>query len=95
MPSSVYVCRSCDGGRRLGERLAHDGLVVRAVGCQKICSHHVVGVRHGSQLVWFRRVDTKARRRALRRLLTEPARTRLPKRLRSLVVTKRAGRLRH
>jgi hypothetical protein len=94
--TSVYVCRKCDGGRRLAERLDRDDdLSVRAVGCQKICSHHVVGVRTGGTVTWFRKIDSKRRRTALRRFIAAAPALEVPEPLRGLTVAKRAGRLRH
>jgi hypothetical protein len=64
------------------------------VGCQKICSHHIVGVRRpGRRLVWLEKVDSNKRRRALGAFAAS-ADDRPPKRLRRLVVAKRAGLLR-
>ena len=95
MPTPVYVCRKCDGGRRLMEQLdGKDDLDVRAVGCQKICSHHVVGVHAGGTMTWFRKVDSKPLRKALRRYIAAAPTTELPKQLRRLTVSKRAGQLR-
>lgn len=63
-----YVWRSCNGRRRLFERLADDDeLSVRVGGCRKICSRHVVGVGHGSELAPLRRVDTTTHRTACER----------------------------
>jgi hypothetical protein len=94
--TSVYVCRKCDGGRRLAERLDRDDdLSVRAVGCQKICSHHVVGVRAGGTVTWFRKIDSKQRRKALRRYIAAAPTADVPGPLRRLTVAKRAGHLRH
>ena len=96
MSTSVYVCRKCDGGRRLIERLdGDDDLSVRAVGCQKICSHHVVGVRAGGTVTWFRKIDSKQRRKALGRFIAAAPSVEVPEPLRRLTVAKRAGQLRH
>ncbi len=96
MSTAVYVCRKCDGGRRLIERLEDDDeLSVRAVGCQKICSHHVVGVRAGGTVTWFRKIDSKQRRKALDRFIAAAPSVEVPERLRRLTVAKRAGQLRH
>jgi hypothetical protein len=93
--TSVYVCRKCDGGRRLADRLDRDDdLSVRVVGCQKICSHHVFGVRAGGTVTWFRKIDSKQRRTALRRFIAAPS-VAVPEPLRRLTVAKRAGLLRH
>ena len=95
MSTAVFVCRKCDGGRGLIRRLEKDDeLQVRAVGCQDICSHHVVGIRRTGTIVWFRRIDSKARRKALRRYVRDVQRDRVPKVLRGLTVAKRAGRIR-
>ncbi len=92
----VFVCRKCDGGRRLADHLAgRTDASVRLVGCQRICSHHVVGVRRaGARLTWFKKVDTKRRRRALREFIAADATTVPDKRLRRLTVERRSGRLR-
>jgi hypothetical protein len=96
MATSVYVCRKCDGGRRLIERLDRDDeLSVRAVGCQKICSHHVVGVRTGGTVTWFRKVDSKQRRKALGRFIAAAPSVEVTELLGRLTVAKRAGQLRH
>jgi hypothetical protein len=93
--TSVFVCRRCRGGRELIERLEQrEELSVRSVGCQKICSHAVVGVRRGGTITWFRKVDSKPLRKAVRRWAVAPDAERPPKRLRRLVVPKRAGLLR-
>ena len=91
----ALVCKKCDGGKRLGERLAElDDVTVRMVGCQKVCSHHVVGIRRpGHRVVWLEKIDSKQRRRALRTFV-ESTGDRAPKRLRRLVVAKRSGLLR-
>ena len=95
MPSRVFVCRKCRGARSLTELLeAETDAHVRAVGCQKICADHVVGVRTHGDLVWFEEVDSAKRRRALVRYVVADAPAVVPKRLRRLVVRKRAGRLR-
>ena len=96
MSTSVYVCRKCDGGRRLIERLdGDDDLSVRPVGCQKICSHRVVGVRAGGTVTWFGKIDSKPRRKALGRFIAAAPAVAVPEPLRRLTVAKRAGQLRH
>jgi len=92
---TVFVCRKCRGADGTMDLLAEEtGAKVRAVGCQKICHDHVVGVRRDGDLVWFEEVDSAPRRRALVRFVTATAPAAIPKRLRRLVVAKRAGRLR-
>lgn len=91
----VFVCRKCDGGPRLAERLRRDAaLDVCAVGCQKICSHHVVGVRIRGTTTWFERIDRKPKRSALRTYLRAAGDGRMSKELRRALVPKRAGQLR-
>jgi len=92
----AYVCRKCGGGRRLGAHVEErTDASVRLVGCQKICTDHVVGVGHpDAGIVWFERVDSKPRRRALREYVADGPNVPLPKPLRRLVVGKRADRLR-
>ncbi len=95
MTTPVFVCRRCRGGRELAERLERrDDLDVRAVGCQKICSGPVVGVRRDGTISWFRRVDSKQLRKALRSWIAGPDDERPPKKLRRLLVPARAGRIR-
>ena len=66
-----------------------------SVGCQKICSHHVVGVRAGGTVTWFRKIDSKQRRKALGRFIAAAPSVEVPEPLRRLTVAKRAGQLRH
>jgi hypothetical protein len=95
MATPVFVCRRCRGGCELAARLdRYDELDVRVVGCQKICSHPVVGVRHDGTISWFRRVDSKALRKKLRAWIADPDDGRPPKQLRRLLVPARAGRIR-
>ena len=92
---TVFVCRKCRGAKHTMELLADEtDAPVRSVGCQKICADHVVGVRRDGELVWFEEVDSAPRRRALVRFVTADGPAAIPKRLRRLVVRKRAGRLR-
>ena len=96
MSAVVYVCRKCEHGRKLGADLEErTDATVRMVGCQKVCSHDVVGVRHrGAELTWFEKIDSKARRKLLRRFVSTDATIRIPKPLRRLTVGKRANRVR-
>ena len=92
---TVFVCRKCRGANRTTDLLeAETEARVRPVGCQKICHDHVVGVRRDGELVWFEEVDSAPRRRALVRFVSAVGPAAIPKRLRRLVVAKRAGRLR-
>jgi hypothetical protein len=92
---TVFVCRKCRGANRTIEVLeAETDARVKVVGCQKICHDHVVGVRRDGELVWFEEVDSPPRRRALVRFVTAVGPAAVPKRLRRLIVRKRAGRLR-
>jgi HAD superfamily hydrolase (TIGR01484 family) len=47
-----------------------------------LCSHHVVGIRRAGMIAWFQRIDSKRRREALRRLVRNLHRERLPNALR-------------
>jgi hypothetical protein len=96
MSSVVYVCRKCARDRKLAADLAkRTDADVRLVGCQKICSHDVVGVRRpGGELTWFEKIDSKPRRKLLRRFASEAPTDRAPKPLRRLTVAKRADHLR-
>jgi len=67
---------------------------VRLVGCQKVCSSAVVGVRHGGSITWLEKVKGRERRDALTGFVRGGATGKLPKVLRSLVVRKRADQLR-
>ncbi len=93
--TTVHVCRKCKGAKRLLRDLAeHTDATLESVGCQKICSDHVVGVQRGDRLTWFEEVDAKKQRRALREFVAGPADVAVPKPLRSHVVAKRADQLR-
>jgi hypothetical protein len=93
---TVYVCKKCAGAKRLLRDLdERTDASTRLVGCQKICSDHVVGVRLADRLTWFEEVDSKPRRRALRRFVDGADPDAVPGTLADLVVRKRAGHLRH
>ena len=96
MSAVVYVCRKCARGRKLAADLEEcTDATVRLVGCQKICSHDVVGIRRpGAELTWFEKIDSKARRKLLRRFVSADATIRVPKPLRRLTVGKRGDRIR-
>jgi len=92
---TVFVCRECRGAKRTIELMEREtDAQVRAVGCQKICADHVVGVRREGALTWFEEVDSPSKRKALVRFVSAAAPAAVPKRLRRLVVRKRADRLR-
>jgi hypothetical protein len=94
--STVYVCKKCDGAKRLLRDLQErTDASPRFVGCQKVCSDHVVGLRVHGRLTWFEQVDSKPRRRALRRLVDGADHGAIPDALERLVVRKRSGSLRH
>jgi hypothetical protein len=93
--TTAFVCTKCDGGRRLLAHLAErTDVTCRAVGCQKICSHDVVGVRRAGGITWLKKVDSKPRRKALRRFVASAGDADVPPPLRRLVVRKRADRVR-
>ena len=93
--ATVYVCRKCTGSALIIDHLArYTAVEVCPVGCQKVCSNNVVGVRRDGTIVWFQRLDTDKHRRALARYVRGDHGETVPKRLRSLTVSKRGGRVR-
>jgi hypothetical protein len=89
--TKVYVCKKCKRHSCVEEALAKVEAKVVLVGCQKICSAPVAGLRVDGQMEWFDRLDTGKRLAGLRTQAKHPKRQ-PRKALRRRLVAKRSGR---
>ena len=54
----VFVCKKCKNADCLMRVLKHSESKLVPVGCQKICSGPVVGLKVDGRMEWFSRVDS-------------------------------------
>ena len=94
-PTTLFVCTGKDCRKqKKTARLLVDGLdskyTLREVRCQDVCSALVVGFVHSEKLVWAKKIKSKKDVSAVFKSLDC---SKLPKRIKSKLVKKRAGRL--
>lgn len=92
MPKTkVYVCKKCKRHQCVEDALTKSAAKTVLVGCQKICSGPVAGIRVDGQMEWFDRIDTGKRLAGLRMLANEPT-VGPVKALKKRRVSRRSGR---
>jgi hypothetical protein len=87
----VFVCKKCRRAHCLTDMLKGTDAKVVLVGCQKICSGPVAGVKLSGRMEWFSRVDTPKRMAGLR-MLAERRKKRPVVALEKRRLTTRSGR---
>ena len=94
-PSTLLICKGKDCRKqkkalRLLEDTVDGKHPIREVRCQDICSPMVVGFVHCDKLVWAKKVKSTKDTAAILKAMQS---SKMPKRIKSKLVKKRAGRL--
>ena len=89
--TKIFVCKKCKRHQCVEDALVKTEAKTVLVGCQKICSGPVAGLRVDGQMEWFDRLDTGKRLAGLRKLANQPT-ERPVKALQRRRVSRRSGR---
>ena len=93
MAPTVYVCKKCDGHKRVEKFLRSEtNASLKFVGCQDVCKDPVAGLDVNGRLEWFTQLDDSKRLGALARLIADRGRGGLPAALEKARSRSRSGR---